>query len=263
MNLQDVQTTQEAPAPATAGEPVLSDAELWTAFRADASQVAREALFLRYLPFARRTAVRTLRLHSITHIELADVYQAACIGLMQAMERFDPTQGAEFTTYAAYRVQGAVMNAVETYSEVQQQIAARGRSRAQRLESLRPQGVLPTSTRESIVEALAAVSMGLAIGFMLEDSNIYADPEAPPRTSESGYQTLAWKQARESLQQQVDALPEGQRKILAYHYFQGLDFERIAVLMGLSKGRVSQIHKQGLAQLRDQLAHSETFTSTA
>jgi RNA polymerase sigma factor for flagellar operon FliA len=263
MSAQEAGLTDDAQPPSALGVAELSDDELWAAFRSHSSQEAREALFLRYLPFARRTAMRTLRLHGITKIEFADVYQSACIGLIQAMDRFDSSYGAEFTTYATYRVQGAVLNAIETYSEVQQQIAARGRNRSERLESLRPDEVLPATSRASIVEVLAAVSMGLAIGFMLEDSSVYADPDVATLAPDSGYETLAWKQAQASLQQQVDALPEGERKVLAYHYFQGLDFVQVATLMGLSKSRISQIHKQGLAQLRRQLSHTETFFSAA
>ncbi len=262
MSVQELSRDGEASASPAAGGDELSDDELWDAVRQQASQDAREALFLRYLPFARRTAMRTLRVHGIAQVDFADVYQSACIGLIQAMDRFDPKQGAQFTTYASYRIQGAVLNAIETYSEFQQQIAARGRNRSERLESLRTEEVLQTASRHSIVEALAAVSMGLAIGFMLEDSRLYADPDAAPLGADSAYETLAWKQAQASLQQQVDGLPEGERKVLAYHYFQGLDFSQVATLMDLSKSRISQLHRQGLAQLRRQLGELENYSSS-
>lgn len=263
MNVQEEASLVTDAAPTAEGAGDLSDDELWSALRTQASQEAREALFLRYLPFARRTAMRTLRLHGISQVELADVYQSACVGLMQAMDRFDPLRGAQFTTYAAHRVQGAVLNALETYSELQQQLAARGRNRLERLESLRVGGMSAHAARSSIVDALAAVSMGLAIGFMLEDNSVYADPDEPTLAPDSGYETLAWKQAQATLQSQVDALPEGERKVLAYHYFQGLNFSQVAALMGLSASRISQIHKQGIAQLRSQLGELDSFFSAA
>ena len=241
----------------------LTDDELWFAFRAQSSQAAREALFLRYLPFARRTALRTLRARSIFNVELADVYQSACIGLIQAMEGFEASRGAEFTTYATYRVQGAVLSALETYSELQQQIAARARQRSDRLESLRPENLTPASSTRRIIEALAEVSMGLALGFMLEDSGVYADPDALVLSPDAVYEGLAWKQARESLQQQVDMLPENERQVMAYHYFQGLDFQQVASLMGRSRSRISQIHRLALERLRAQMVQSETFSTTA
>ncbi len=242
-------------------DPHVPDSELWIALREQGSQEAREALFMRHLPFARREANRTLRLHGIVQVELADIFQSACVGLMQSIDRFDPQKGAAFTTYAAYRIQGAVLNSLETYSEVQQQIQAHARKRAERVDSLRVDDVTPTSPRERIVDALAAISMGLAVGFMLEESGVYADPDSPALTPDSGYQTLAWKQLRETLQQHVDALPEKERRVLAYHYFNGLDFEQVALLMGLSKGRVSQLHKAGLTKLRELVPRIEHFSS--
>lgn len=261
MNAHETNPASGASSPSPSGVDDFSDGELWDAVRTHASQAAREALFLRYLPFARRTAMRTLRMHGIAHIEFADVYQSACIGLIQAIDRYDPSQAVQFTTYATYRVQGAVLNDIKTYSELQQQIAARGRNRCERLESQRPDHVTPASSRETIVEALAAVSMGLAIGFMLEDSSVYAETDEAAMAPDSGYETLAWKQAQASLQQQVDALPESERKVLAYHYFQGLTFANVAALLGVSRSRVSQIHKQGLMQLRRQFLELETLSS--
>jgi RNA polymerase sigma factor for flagellar operon FliA len=96
---------------------------------------------------------------------------------------------------------------------------------------------------------------------MLEESGVYADPDSPALAPDSGYQSLAWKQLRETLQQQVDALPEKEGRVLAYHYFNGMEFEQVARLMGLSKGRISQLHKAGLNRLREQVPRIEHFSS--
>lgn len=242
-----------------APDPV-SDESLWQLYHQERAQNVRETLFLKYLPFARRTAVRTMRRHTIIHVEMADVFQSACIGLIEALDRFDPSRGAEFTTYAFYRIEGAILNELENQSELQQQIAARMRSRTSRIDSLSRKRITATSSQEQIVEELAAVSMGLAIGFMLEDSGMYADPDQPLNTHDSTYESLAWKQAKTILKQLVDLLPENEQKVLSYHYFQGLAFAQIATLLGISRGRISQIHKQAVNSLRIQLTRFETFS---
>lgn len=81
--------TLSDPMPADAA----TEAELWTEHRANDSQHARETLFIRFLPLARRIARRTLRLHGIVNIDHDDVYQSAVEGLIQALDRFDQDRG--------------------------------------------------------------------------------------------------------------------------------------------------------------------------
>lgn len=156
-----------------------------------------------------------------------------------------------------------MLNALETFSEVQQQIAAGARVRRQRLESLRLHDVGSVNTRDRWVETVATVSMGLAIGFILEESWIFSDPQTPALAPDSGYESVAWKQTQESLKQQVETLPDVERKVLSYHYYQGMAFEQVARLLGVSKGRVSQIHKKALTQLRCRLESMQILWATA
>lgn len=244
-------------------EDAAAEVQLWEELRGTDSQQAREALFMRFLPLARRIARRTLRLHGVINIDQDDVYQSAFEGLVQALDRFDQNRGIAFATFATHRIQGAVLNALETFSEVQQQIAAGARARRQRLESLRPDDVGRSNTRDHLVETVASVSMGLAIGFMLEEPWIFSDPQAPALEPDNGYESLAWKQTQESLKQQVNTLPDVERRVLSYHYFQGMAFEQVARLLGVSKGRVSQIHKKALTQLRCRLESMQVLWATA
>lgn len=263
MTMQVADALEEIATSVPLDELSLSDAQLWVAFREQQCPQAREALFLRYLPFARRVALRTLRTHGITQVELADVYQSTSVALIQTIDRFDPSQGAGYKTYATHRIQGAVLDCVETQSELQQQISVRGRSRSERLQSLRQEDTNLAKSREGILDRLANISMGLAIGFMLENSSVYADPDIPLAVPDAGYETVAWRQTLESLQRYVDALPESESKVIAYHYFQGLDFEQVANLMGLSRSRISQIHKKGIVLLQRRLVDFEYFYSNA
>lgn len=236
-----------------------ADAELWRAHLAQPAPATRERLVLRYLPLARSVAWRTLRRHGVVYVDMDDVQQAACEGLIQAVDRFEPGRGHRFAAFAGYRIEGAVLNSLATHSEVQQQIAARVRVRRQRLDSLRPAapiGGTAQATPASAVEALASVSMGLALGFMLEGTGLYDDPEQPAADSHSAYESLAWRQAQQALRDSVRSLRDDERRVLEYHYFQGLSFDHVSRLLDLSPGRISQLHRQALERLRERVAQS-------
>lgn len=232
---------------------------LWLAHAACPGPATREQLVLRYLPLARGIAWHTVRRHGIRGVDMEDVMQAACEGLIQSVDRFRPEQGHRFNAFAGFRIEGAVLNSLATLSEVQQQIAARLRVRRDRARSLRPEPRSTPTGAEAALEALASVSVGLALGFMLEGSGVYEDPEAPPRTACGGYESLAWRQAQDALRGLVRELRPDERRVLEYHYYQGLSFAQIAAMLELTPGRISQLHRQALGRLQQALARCPAF----
>ena len=67
---------------------------------------------------------------------------------------------------------------------------------------------------------------------------------------DGGYSSAQYSSVRASLVSRVELLPENEKLVVYYHYFQGLKFEEVASSIGLSKGRVSQLHKKALATLK-------------
>jgi RNA polymerase sigma factor for flagellar operon FliA len=172
------------------------------------------------------------------------------LGLLEAIDGFDPTRLTPFSAYASQRIRGAVLDGLTKMSELNEQIAARRRARRERLASLSHQGSnAELSTRETL-KRLVELATGLALGFMLEGARIYAHEEEPGDV----YEQVAWRELIARLKAEVAALPEPQRTVLAHHYGGALTFERIANLMGLTRPRVSQIHRTALATLKEQLA---------
>jgi RNA polymerase sigma factor for flagellar operon FliA len=73
------------------------------------------------------------------------------------------------------------------------------------------------------------------------------------------YESLAWKQTVLHVMREVGRLSERDQTIIKSHYLDGLDFERVGALLGISKGRVSQLHKAAMALLKDQLLAKSDF----
>lgn len=241
----------------------LPKADLWTRWRLDRDVVAREQLAGQYLGYARVVAATYYGKRFHDEIDFADYYQFACVGLMEALDRFDPEQGVQFKTFAGHRMRGAILDGLERMTEKQQQIAARARLRAQRLHDLKAlamsrqdpgqsDGAKPAggSSRlpAQVLSFVAEVGVGLALSWLLEGTGMV---DTGPRSENIPfYRSVELKQLRQRLLQMVEALPKQERKVIRGHYLQNIQLEEIATHMGLTRGRISQIHRQAIERLR-------------
>lgn len=223
---------------------------LWQQVRHDHAPAARETLLLHYQELAKIIAARLYRNRHVPELEFSDFHQYATIGLIESLDRFDPSLGIRFATFAAHRIQGAVLNGVEKLSEKQQQIATRKRLLNERADTL-AHDHLPGKDIDSIIAELAEIAIGLAIGYLLEDSGMYfsGDEQGP----DSVYASCELKQLKQQLQLVVEKLPQQERNVIKAHYYHGIRFDEIADELGLSKGRISQIHQHAVKQLREMI----------
>jgi RNA polymerase sigma factor for flagellar operon FliA len=235
------------------------EALLWQAFRGPDAEAARGKLFSLHLPFARGLAARHFRGRSSPDIEFPDLYQLACAGLLEAIDRFDPAHGNGFRAFARGRITGSIVDGISQMSELREQISFRNRVRRERVRSLGPETAVEDMKASDAVEALAGLAVGLALGFMLEGTGMYvADAQTDARPAGS-YESLSWKQTVKQLQAELAGLPDRERQIIERHYGEGLTFDSIGSLMGIGKARVSQLHRGALALLRKRLHKAGDF----
>jgi RNA polymerase sigma factor FliA len=218
----------------------------WQQFRVTRDQRTRATLIEHYLSLARAIAARVYRLRTDDSVAFDDYLQYGRIGLMQAVDRFDPQRGIPFEAYASRRVRGAVLNGLGYESELLAQRAFHAARLRDRVRSLREN---PLS--KDRLEKLVHVTLTLALGAILDgelDEPVDESPASNP------YEVTELQQLTRRVWDQVAKLPERDGRILLGHYRDGLEFQDIAAQMGLTKGRVSQLHAQALGRLRLALA---------
>lgn len=247
----DIGNAAAADAPAQSHE-----AGLWRRFKLEGDMQARDALIRAYLDFARIMAGKTYSQRNRDTVNFNEYMQLASVGLIEAVDRYSPDEGlASFRTYAAHWIRGAILNGLRNLSEVHAQIEARKRAHRDRLHSIarraKEEEETESNAGEENVDAfdrLAGVAMGMALGFMLDDLRIYQTSEGT--VEDTCYDDMDMRKLRASLGQAVRALPERERTLITRHYFEGLAFDELARSLDLSKGRVSQLHRQALTALR-------------
>jgi RNA polymerase sigma factor FliA len=241
--------------------------ELWQRWCGNHDMAARDQLAEVYLWVVRYVAGR-LMVGLPGHFEQDDVEGHGCLGLLEAINRYDPTRGVRFETYAIPWVRGACLQGVRA-----QQWAPALRKRVRQLERAQADLELALGRDPSVEEVARVLKVSpveverrtaeagclsiLSLEEVLSDDDgegismhdRLADPSAPDPVVESSRE-----ERRERLAQAIESLPDQERLVVALVYYEGLILREITDLLDLSAARVSQIHSKAILRLRGKLA---------
>jgi RNA polymerase sigma factor FliA len=231
--------------------PVLSEADLWREFLRTGSSQVRLQVINHYLPFARMLAAKIFGNRQGLDAPFEDYVHIAVIALIQSVDRFDPILGLCFKTYAQHRIKGMLLNELPKLSEQHAQVGMITRRRKERIAVLRGIDAAPQKSKRTtdLFDEMTDLAVGLSIGYMLEDSGMFRTEEQT--TEVDGYETYMLLQMRKNLERLVEQLPEKEKLVIQHHYYFSMDMQTIGLCMNITKGRVSQLHKQGLCRIRE------------
>lgn len=239
-------------------DPGATESVLWVRWREGRDIEARHSLIELHLPYARMVAASFYANRFSNDVEFEDYYQLACVGLIEALDRFDPNVGVKFRTFASRRIHGSIVDGLERATEKQQQIATRQRLLAQRRESISEKRVgAETSgnrTSEQLANYVAEAGLAFALSWLLDGTGMLETDEKAENIP--FYRSIALRELRDHVVDLVKGLPPQERIVIHDHYLQGVPFEDISNKLGLTRGRISQIHRSALLHLRGELSAS-------
>lgn len=218
------------------------EAGLWRSWIARRDASAKNALVHRHQAWARLVARDVYAKTYWRQADWADYVQNAMLGLLEAMDRFDPEQGVEFRTYARHRVRGAVFNGLRDASLIPTSKASD--LLMERSTSLRD----GDSDADDALHRFSDWVVGMGVGFLLESS---ADDDTATNTP---YASAIKAESSRRVRAALGALPPKERRVIESHYLKHIAFIDIADDMGLTKGRISQLHHQAIRRMRDFLS---------
>jgi RNA polymerase sigma factor for flagellar operon FliA len=212
--------------------------ELWARLRGQACREAHEALFFRYAPWSRAVARDVYRRVRLPQLDWSDYTHNASIGLLEAIGRYDATRGIDFPAYARPRVRGAVFNGLRVFLDDSRGggIMERRRERVESLDA--------AAAADDPLGHLVELVTGLAAGLMIESEGI--TDGTPSHTDPTAH--VERHQLQELARSSLQVMNEQERRVVQLHYFQHLPFVEIAALLGLTKGRISQVHKAAMGK---------------
>ncbi|ROZ63218.1 sigma-70 family RNA polymerase sigma factor [Ramlibacter sp. WS9] len=249
------------PLPSGSGGEDGTEAALWALWRGQSDEAARRRLLDLHLPYARIVAASYYSKRFHDEIEFGDYLQLASLGLIEALQRFDPAHGVQFRTFAARRMHGAILDGLEQLTEKQQQIAARQRLETQRRSAIKEAAATEATGKagnaDQVLKFVAETGLAFALAWILDGTGMI---DAGERSETLPfYRNVELRQLRQRIVDIVNALPAQERKVIQGHYFQQLQFEEIAQALQLTRGRVSQIHRKALTRLKDTLRAQRDF----
>jgi RNA polymerase sigma factor for flagellar operon FliA len=231
---------------------------------ADRSEASRNTVILEYYSLVRTIAYRIAkRIPSSQDVE--ELVNIGVLGLIDAVERFDPTRGVPFKSYAEIRIQGAIVDSLRASDWVPRSV----RRKATLIEVTREQ-LRRRLGRDPSREELAAefglepeefdrlrqdattrklVSSALPVG---PDSNATIEDQVAGTGPDIEEVRVRFEERQEVLDA-IRLLPKKQRAVVAMYYVRGLTLKEIGMHLGVTESRACQLRAEGVRQLRKKL----------
>ncbi|MBQ3446836.1 MAG: FliA/WhiG family RNA polymerase sigma factor [Synergistaceae bacterium] len=221
----------------------------------------RDELVTRYLPLIKYVVGR-MAVTPPAGLDYEDLLSFGVFGLLDAVDKFDPSKGFVFQTYAIPRIRGAILDELRKCDW----FSRTGREKVQKLNRamekiLRDKGELRDEwvmeemgvSEEEYYEVQDLASRGYITS--LDDTTTLDDGEVSVEATladdrEGAAERLDDESDKQQLVEALQELPERERQMLSLYYYEGLTLKEIGQVMGVSESRVSQIHGKGLSMLR-------------
>ncbi|MCX6128239.1 MAG: FliA/WhiG family RNA polymerase sigma factor [Proteobacteria bacterium] len=227
----------------------------------------RDQLIMDYAPLIRFVAQRiAARLPS--NIDIDDLISAGVIGLMDAIEKYDPSRDNKFKTYAEFRIRGAILDELRSQDWVPRSV----RDKAKKIEKTYAE------LEQKFGRAVSDTELSSALGIELDEyydmiSKVKAvtllsidelsGPNQQDRkslleclenvSSKNPFTQLKSKGIRDLLVKHIEDLPEKQKLVLSLYYYEDLNLKEIGKILEVTESRVSQLHTQAVEKLRSRL----------
>jgi RNA polymerase sigma factor for flagellar operon FliA len=217
------------------------------------------------LPLVKKVALQ-MRERLPVHVELDDLISTGVLGLMDAVEKFDPTKHVRLEHYAQHRIRGAMLDGLREDDPASRDFRRKNKQAQRVYERLEAKlGRAPTD--QEMAEGLG-LSLGRWYKTVLQLTSFGVDwlrpmaavarkdapvpPEETLPADNNGHQFEACyrREQREIFQRAMDRIPEREREIVELYYHHELTMREIGEQLGIDESRVSQLHATAVGRLR-------------
>src|SRR5690554_4242084 len=190
------------------------------------------------------------------------------IGLMDAIEKFDPTRDNKFKTYAEFRIRGAILDELRSQDWVPRSVREKSKVLERAYAKLERELGRPATDDEmcqelecSLEEFHDMVNKSKSVSLLnIDDSATFNRGDKKlmmglleHRRSSNPFAAVNYKKSQEIIKDGIKSLPEKQRLVLSLYYFEDLNLKEIGQVLDMTESRVSQLHTQAILKLKAKL----------
>jgi len=227
----------------------------------------KEQIVLEHTPLI-RYIVNRIAVRLPAHIDLDDLHNTGVIGLMDAIDKYDPEKNCKFKTYAEFRIKGAILDQLRSLDWVPRSIRQKSRRLEQAYAEVEQRLGRPATEHE------IAESLGIELGqfhflvnqvrgvsmINLDELRAAGESDQPLHgdlfedvKAENPFLLLKLREMRQAIAECIAALPEKERLVISLYYYEDLNMKEIGSVLAITESRVCQIHTKAVARLRSKL----------
>ena len=231
--------------------------EIWARYRESRSRELRNRILMAYMPVVTCNARKMYPIFKGL-AETQDIVNQGVLALMECIDKYEPCRGVQFDSYASIRVRGSIIDYVRKQDWIPRGARKKYSDIQNAYQVLQSQNGRPATDKEvaqhlgvdlSELEHRLSEVAGLAVLSFEElvQENLSEECEKGFGNPE---RELSEKELRRALTSAVDALEEKERLVVSLYYYEELKMKEIALVMGLTASRVSQLHTKAIMKLR-------------
>lgn len=227
----------------------------------------KDKLIMEYAPLIKFIAQKiAIRLPS--NIELDDLISSGVIGLMDAIEKYDPTRDNKFKTYAEFRIRGSILDELRAQDWVPRSVRDKAKMLDRTIVEMEAE-MGRTPADEEVAERLG-ITMDEFYGLVnqvrpvsllsIDDAATFSNVDKKSILNllegcklNNPFNQLNLKSVKGVVTTAIEELPERQRLVLSLYYYEDLNLKEIGRILRVTESRVSQLHAQAIARLRAKL----------
>ncbi|KFD41134.1 hypothetical protein HX99_05040 [Peptococcaceae bacterium SCADC1_2_3] len=232
--------------------------ELWCQYHNNPNSQVKDKLILFYLPLVKYLAAR-LAIHLPVGISKEDLESCGVMGLLEALKKFNPEKGVNFTSFAKLRIKGAMIDEIRRLSWVPRRLW----SQINKVEQAKKELAL---NEEDVNDQRIAAKTGLSLddlkkinGYVRQANLTYLDQEYFLESKSlfdldsvepvEPLEIILKEEKHQVLVQAISSLEERDKLILALYYQEGLTLKEIGLVLNITESRVCQLHTRAIKAL--------------
>ena len=243
--------------------------ELWARYKSDGDLKARDRLILNYAPLVKYVAGR-MGTNFPSHVDESDLISYGLLGLIGALERFDPSRNIKFETYAIARIKGSILDELRSLDWVPRSVRSIARQIEKSSAALENK-LHRAPTDEEIARDLKISDDEFQHALTRISSSTIVALEELWTISSTGTESVALidtiedkgskdpasvvdvTEVKERLAHAISNLPEREKIVIALYYYEGLTLREIGEVLDVTESRVSQLHTKAILRLKGRL----------